>query len=699
MVAGKILEVELMKRRLLCLLLCLIMGLTMVMASCAEKEEDEAADVDEDIGAQTITMRLVSEKKVCNTDEELAIYLEDECDGDAESQKYKDMLATKAAYDAVEAEFTKITKSFYKINVDLIFYTEDEYFDAIEVTMDEYITEQQNAQFAVRALEKYIMDYKAAYPEDNFSDEQLTMEFYKYFPEYEKYKGYSGNELSAFEEQYKENEYGINELVYPETEPNQLDIIYISGYDMYTKYIENEWIVALDEQIATTARKLNDYISSALLGGVKVDGATYAIPNNIEIGEYTYMLIDKKLFDSFYYNYEDVKSIVDCQYFLEDVAKFNPSILPIDADFDTCMKQLVWYWNINWTEDEYGDLSYAIDDSNKFSILGTVYGDPANAGRGKIELGFNSLFANEEYRNIFLTLKNYEYNNYFATENEERTNAAISFVNGNYSIKGEALKNDGVYTDENGKEYYAIVVKYPEADEESLYGNMYAISANSKNVLGCMKVLNLLNTNSELRNVLQYGVKNVNYVIDEDTGMLKRLNNNYLMKIERTGNCFIAYPEEGFAPDYWENSKKQNNDALINPLLGFSFDRELDEFDADLDITLLGHINVYVERVLNEMEDCTSYEELYELIEDAEVGLKVALANGVNPKYPVKGPDGKSVDQPVNLSKISNKAYDVATSGGKQNPDGSYTEDKSGESAYTIYYNWLVTYGFVPAAQ
>ena len=672
------------------------MGLTMVMASCQKEEEDATADVEEDIGAQTITMRLVSEKKVCNTEEELATYLEKECGGDAESQKYKDMVATKAAYDAVEAEFTKITKSMYKINVDIIFYTEDEYFTAIETTMDEYIKEQQNAQMAVRALEKYMSDYRAAYPEDNFTDEQLTREFYKYFPEYEKYKGYTGDELSAFEEQYKENEYGISELVYPATEANQLDIIYISGYEMYTKFIEKEWITSLDEQISTTGRKLNDYISTALLNGAKIDGATYAIPNNIEIGEYTYMLINKELLDSFYYNYKDINSIVDCKNFLEDVVASDPSILPIAADFDTCMKQLVWYWNIDAVENEDGSYSYVIGESDKFSPLGAVYGDPANIGRGQIELGFNSLFGNEAYRDIYLTLKSYEYNNYYATENDDRTNAAISFVNGTYAIKGEALANDGVYTDENGNEYYTVVVKYPEADEESLYGNMYAVSANSKNVLGCMKVLTLLNTNSDLRNILQYGIKNVNYTIDEETGMLERLNQSYLMDIKRTGNCFIAYPEEGLAADYWENSKKQNNEALVNPLLGFSFEKELSDFDAQLDVSLLAQLDIFTAFTLKKINDCDSYEELYELIEDDTVGLKVSLADGSNPKYPGKDQDGKDMDITVNFKKLTNKAYDTATGGGPD-PSGNVTADTNGESPYTIYYNWLVTYGFVPA--
>ena len=119
-----------MKKKLLCLFLVLIMVLSVALTACSN-EDEEAADVDEETGAQTITMRLVTEKKVCNTDEELADYLENECGGDKESQKYLDMLAVKADYDRVEAAFTKITKSKYKVNVDLLFYTEEEYSDML----------------------------------------------------------------------------------------------------------------------------------------------------------------------------------------------------------------------------------------------------------------------------------------------------------------------------------------------------------------------------------------------------------------------------------------------------------------------------------------------------------------------------------------------------------------------------------------
>jgi hypothetical protein len=44
----------------------------------------------------------------------------------------------------------------------------------------------------------------------------------------------------------------------------------------------------------------------------------------------------------------------------------------------------------------------------------------------------------------------------------------------------------------------------------------------------------------------------------------------------------------------------------------------------------------------------------------------------------------------VRLSKITNPAYDTATGNGGE-------ADSNGESPYTIYYNWMVTYGFLPS--
>ena len=768
-----------MKKRVLCLFLGVVMLLSMALTACSGGEE-AAADVD-DVGAQTITMRIVSDKKVCNNDDELAKYLADECGGDKDSAKYKDMLKTMAAYEAVEAEFSKLTKSKYKINVDLMFYTAEEYENTISAVMDEYALESKNVERAEKALKKYVSDYREYWESKNGKDtftpdiEALVVDdFYARFPEYSKYKGQSSEdgENVKFEEQYKENEDGIQELVYPEAEKNQLDIIYISGLDMYKEFVNNEWIINLDGLIDTTGKKLKTYIAGSLLAGVKMDGATYAIPNNVMIGKYTYMLVDRELYDKWYGpDYMNVEDVLDIGNFLNDIVNNEnesedpkENIIPIDADFDQCISYFVRYWNLDqhfatdkdgklleavtYKRDKEGDIvykdgkpvvdkvlnipvSYTVNNGNEFSLLGTLYGDPAKVGRGQIAFGFNPLFLDPEYRNIFVSLKDYEYRGYFKQENDEREKAAVTFVEEDYRIKKSIIENDGVYTDENGKEYYAYVVKNPEVDETALYGNMFAISANSVRSQACMQILTLINTNAEARNILQYGVEGVNFqVVEEKTPdnqlitYVERLNEDYMMSIERTGNCFIAYPDPKMGAKltiaYWENAAKQNNDALISPLLGFNFDTEI-----ELDVTLAGfetdeelieyYADCYENKsgypaldfvqwnrmvnasqcILDDINKCTSVEELNAYLDEVVVSGSAlgALENNSSlatlPQTDAEGnrfkEDGQPITTNINFGKLTSTAY-----------DGSETNDTDGESPYTVYYNWMMGNGFYP---
>lgn len=663
------------------------MILPIALTGCGNK--DGGADIDSS-GAKTITMRIITEKEVCNTPEELADYLENECGGDKESQKYKDMLATMKAYQDVEDEISKITKASYKTNVDILFYTEDEYYELMEKSMDEYATEVKNAEYAARALEHYMKEYKTYDPEA--SEASIKKAFYKYFPEYKKYENFNadGDAAAGGQDEYVENEYGIKELVYPEAGKNQLDIIYISGYDMYMKYIENEWILGLNSYIATTGKQLTYNISSTLLSGVKVDGETYAIPNNVQIGEYTYMLVDKELADKYKYTYDSFGDIVDCRYFVDDVISNEEGILPVNATFKECMDLMVWYWNIDIGQDADGLKQYVVNTENNFSILGMHYGDPANNGRGGVELGFKNLFADPEYRETFLCLKEYEMNKCYV-DNYEGTAAssAVDFVKGTYAMKRIADANDGVYTDENGKEYYLYVAKYPVADEESLYGNMFAVSANTKNTQACIEVINLINTDPDVKNLLQYGIKQgehrdgqtPNYTIDEETGVLIRLNDLYMMDGNKTGNCFIGYPDAGLPADYWEDAKAQNNDALIDPLLGFDFNERLGEYGTSLDDNLIENCKKLAEQTMNDINSCGSFAELEDLVNNQ-------LAENISKGILKVGNTTVS----INIDKITNKNYDTSKGlNGENDPDG--------ESPYTIYYKWLVAFGYLPVAK
>jgi hypothetical protein len=572
---------------------------------------------------------------------------------------------------------------------------------------------------------------------------------------------------------------------------------------------------------------------------VQIEGGVYAIPNNVEIGEYTYMMIDQKLFDDYYQKIDKIGNVLDLNSFFSDVKNDNALhnktpddagyIVPLASTYAEVAKMLCWYWDLSYTDqsvydmyydeikangegtgryyvlkkqyvvetevtnedgetqvqktevitqsvqpdvvyktnaegkfvdkdgnvlnysykvdesqgflydsdkldpkdlknlkldpkaagalylvDENGDAVtpktdkrvvidgetktdadgnarptyyYFYDDECEFSILGTMMKDAADRSRGEINLGFNSLFTDADYRDMFATLKNFEYQGYFG-EVKAGQSAAVSFVKGDARIKLEAEKNNGIY-EIDGKKYYAVVAEYPEATEKELYGNMFAVYANSNYLARSMEVITYLNTNSELRNLLQYGIEGQHYTLvgNKDTGFTARpLSNSefgiYRMDITKTGNCFIATPPETMGADAWTYAKSQNNDSLINPLLGFDFNTATADSDFSLDVTLIDHIAELNAQALDIINDCTDKEDLMDkLINNRENdGGLAALFN----------PNGGD----VKLFKATNPEYDPEAPVG---PDGteSQTPDKSGSSPNTVYYSWLSDYGYM----
>ncbi len=780
-----------MNKKLICLTLSILMLLTCVLTGCGSSKKEEGGDeAAVDNSAKTITMWVIT-----------------------------DDTTTDAAKEQVNAAFTEITKAKFRTNVVLKFCTEAEYYEKLESAINASQQEILLAEEAARALRIYL---KAHRGEKDVAS--LTADFYAENPQYEKYREEDDEDedeaVEKVEEETVVNEYGITEIKYPEENPNQVDIFYLSGYDRYMEYYENGWLSPLDEELATASKKLTDYISTSLLQGVQIEGSVYAIPNNVPIGEYTYMMIDKPLFDAYYQKIDKINSVVDLATFLSDVKHYNGDktpddegyVVPLQSTYEECMRMLCWYWDVNYTDqsvynthfdettgrnyvvkreyevivettddegntkeekklvvadsvqpdvvyltnaagqflDEDGNVlnyryvadnaggvlhneskdtytydvkaaggRYLVDENGQtvtpendkrvevpgdtrldsdgyprptyyysinteadFSILGTMMKDAAMRNRGDINLGFNSLFTDEEYQEMYATMKNFEYQSYFGEAKEGQT-AAVSFMKGDASIK-QAYEKNKVYVGEDGREYYVVVAEYPEATEEELYGNMFAVYGNSDNLSRSMKVVTYLNTNKELRDLLQYGVQDVHYERNDNgtVSLRSQKDNIYRMDVEKTGNCFITTPTAEQGADAWTYAKVQNNDSLINPLLGFDFNAATADSDYDLDVTLLDYIDTLNAEALAAINDCASKEELETLMSDPEDGFAVT--------YSIAAGNTK-------LNKAINKIYNPDMPLGPDYPD--VAPDKSGSSPYAVYWSWLNAYNYVYEAE
>ncbi|MBO5931764.1 MAG: hypothetical protein J6Q70_05970, partial [Clostridia bacterium] len=519
-----------MNKRLIALFLCLVMMLSVFMTACAEDSEEDAKNELEEAkiaSNMTLTMWIVSESPVSET---------------------------------IRADVTKainaLTKAKYKTQLEIYYLSEEEYFSKLTAAMEAY-AQAKKAQNAEKPIET----------------------------------GSNGEEVGTTIEEIVTDEHGMYRDNYPIVLENQVDIIYIgdvkdgqgkllmSGQQMYNELRSDNWLCALDEAIKGDAKKIKEFVSPTLLSAVQEKGVTYAVPNNNVIGEYTYMCLNKEMMDRYslngYLTRGAIKSFANeyVYQFLTQVSIYEEklfpgkSVLPVDATYEECLAFLAYYWNVN--PDDYSI------DSDAFSVFGTpLFG--SQPSRGEDVIAVESLLENEEFVTHYLALNEFRMDqnkDFFRDASNSKTAYdayAVKFVKGTLS---DLTVVDGVsYYDEGDVRYYVVPVAYPTATAGDIYGNMFAVATTTLDVDRSMQIVTFLNTNTEVRNLLQYGIEGQHYTIEGGTvsRVADKMGNYYDMDIYATGNAFLAYPEPGMDASIWENGKKQNRDSLVEPLLGFN---------------------------------------------------------------------------------------------------------------------------------
>ncbi len=507
----------------------------------------------------------------------------------------------------VEDAFNKITKVNFKTQVKLHFETYDKYFEKIEEVVESNLQLALLEEEAAKALKQARKNAKA---EGIVTDDAWFDAFYAANPQYEQFREteeLTGEDTTAEETELVtiegiDNSYTLSQVKYPEEKPSQIDILWIDSYERYCEYIEREMIQRLDQELSGSSKKLNEYVNGQLFTWAKwCTSGTYGIPNNVVIGEYTYLLVNKELAEKYSYNPEELNSLTKCADFLADVKNYEPGVAPILGDIYTTN---MYYWDI--------DTTTGAINSSKFNVLGsTTVGrthDPENDMN--VTLQCNNVFKNADFTEQLITIQKYKDLDYVVAEGAADQKYAVRMIKGPASL-------EKIY----GEEYELNVLEYPRAGYEDIFTNMFAVSEYSRSLSRSMQIITYLNTNSDLRNVLQYGVEGVHYKIDDETGKLVRLNRDYIMNLESTGNVFMAYPEEDMDVDAWEWGKKQNLEVKPYLSLGFDFKNRVavPEGESEEGYTLINAANIKkIQEVSADVEkqiqNCANLEELEALI-------------------------------------------------------------------------------------
>ncbi len=703
-----------MKKRIVCLTLALVMLFTTVlMSGCSQglSEGEETSEINDKASetTETITMFMITEKHVPTSKEVADI----KAQYGENSIEYIEAKGTMEAYAKVAEELDKITKAKFRTHLVTTFYTIEEY-KAVEEIMALQAEIIQMKKEVKTALKEYKKEKKAMGIKDNAVIESM---FYQDHPEYAKYTDAETVENTIVTEaETIIDSYGIQQLKYPDPEDNQVDIICVCGYDKYMEYVSKGWLSEdINSQLNGASQAILTYVNEKLITTVKSLGDIQAVPNNTTIGDYTYLLINKELYNRYQYSYDDLEGsanpLEDLKLFFEDISRYEEGIVPITGDLKVT-NDLYWtleyeyvsvgelkkisssarelyyrrlqnqdgtytYYRITNTPEE--GLQYFIAEATPFTgtafVEGTKYytldaiGDYIEAeeyvsGEAYYTVEFKPTVDSEEetlssfdsdckyyvlnsnntYSPVYTFVKGEEYFTVKSTKFNHETFSLLgtilndsnlmsdktdpkwhaSYVSGNllsetykkqlYTIQDlidagyydpEALldpnakfaaamvKGDATLELEYGDKYHMLVVEKPRANIDFACSNMLSVSSFSKHVDRAMQVITYINTNADFRNLLQYGVEGLNYNLSyiTDNGkeypVVSRINNYYMMDIYKTGNTFIAYPEEDMHYKIWEYGKKQNADVVYEPLIEFN----VNSYVGEIDFTVYDYIS------------------------------------------------------------------------------------------------------------
>ncbi len=335
-------------------------------------------------------------------------------------------------------------------------------------------------------------------------------------------------------------------LKYPELLENQIDICLIRDYATYSSLANGGMLYSLNTYVTSESAsypRFKKLIRSEIIDPLIIKKNLYAIPNNhaYVADEYQYILINKAIVEASECEIEldQITNILDCEELINKIGEAGVAgVVPYVG-----------------TEKDAPGVLYWADEQ---SII-TSTNDAVAPG---------SIFDNEAYMAYTTLYKSLKEKNYVKDTLTEGEQAGVLIYNGT-KAGAEAYADD----------YYLIKTDKPVMTEEDVYGSMFAISDYSINYDRAMSFLFLLYTNSEIRTLLQYGIKDTDYILDyseneEDPKIQLIKNENgdvvYNMNNKYTGNGYITYRENGTVIDDWDYIKSVNYDATVSKYLHFA---------------------------------------------------------------------------------------------------------------------------------
>lgn len=337
----------------------------------------------------------------------------------------------------------------------------------------------------------------------------------------------------------------------------QLDVMFASS-NMIPSAVSGEQIRDLEPLLEEYGQGIKEALGEELLSCGYFDGTMYCIPSNTEVS----------LGMGYYTMRADL------------VEKYN-----IDVDAITTYDELTEvFQTIHENEPDItvvapGSAGYSFMQYNcAWDKLGDYFGVLDNCGQD--ELKVVNLFETENYKTYLNVMRDWYQKGFISADVTNSTESGAAQMKAGTLFAYANSNKPGIDTQEE-LSTGCDVVGCQVLDTIKITNNngQWCIPENSANPEKAMEFLNLMYTDSEIINLIAYGIEGEDYVVHEDGRIgypdgVDASNVGYSLSsvLWALGNQFNAYVWETNEPDIWEQTKAWQDEGLKSLAYGFVFD-------------------------------------------------------------------------------------------------------------------------------
>ncbi|MFP4978968.1 ABC transporter substrate-binding protein [Paenibacillus sp. CN-4] len=335
----------------------------------------------------------------------------------------------------------------------------------------------------------------------------------------------------------------------------KFDILW-TGYMMKPEELMRKGAIQpLDDLLDKHAPELKADVPQVMWDGLTVDGQIYGIPNQQINGSRYGYIIQKRFADKYKLDPASIKKVQDIEPFLEQIKQNEQGIIPFGnfgGNFDfTPQVHDDQYWSVPGLDGHF----YVKTDDPTYKLY---------------------RYPEEELNNFRLVTDWYKKG--YIYKDAATAKAADFSTKGQIAVEFNLILKPGVEAEVKVKNGGFDVITVPLSD---WFSNGYSattnqsISRTSSNPDRAMMLLNLINTDKELYNLICNGLEGVHYDKLEGDYIKAKDDSRYKPNMDWVfGSVFNSYLKEGQPENIWEETKKINSSAEVNPIGDFKFNSE-----------------------------------------------------------------------------------------------------------------------------